>query len=90
MSTSSLAAIKRDFGLSDEIPINFEKKENELILHIPLTASKYQENSEIIKKARDLTQQQKEQGWSREDFFNDFMKVREKILKEVRDHYAQN
>lgn len=88
MTTSSLAFIKKKFGIDDEVALNYEKKDNELILHVPLR-SRYHSNDEIIAQAQDLAQQRKEQGWTRQDFFADFMKVREKVLQQIREHYEQ-
>ncbi len=89
MSTSSLSSIKKTFGISDDLPIEYEKKGDELILHIPLRVT-YHENKEIMNQAKRLVHQREKSDWSREDFFNDFMKVRDKILKEVRSRYAKN
>jgi len=89
MSTLSLSSIKKNFGISDDIPIAYEKKGDELILHIPLKAT-YNENKDIINQARDLAQQREKSNWSRNDFFNDFMKVRDRVLKDVRAHYEKN
>lgn len=89
MSTSSLSSIKKNFGISDDLPIEYEKKGDELILHIPLKPT-YHKNKEIINQARKLVHQREESNWSRNDFFNDFIKVRDKVLKEVRAHYDKN
>jgi|AntAceMinimDraft_14_1070370.scaffolds.fasta_scaffold121301_1 hypothetical protein len=86
MSTLSLASLKKTFGITDEFPINYEKRGNELILHIPLKST-YHRNDEIINQARNLAHQRKKQGWTRQDFFADFMKVRDKVLEEVRSYY---
>lgn len=88
MTTSSLAIIKKNFGINDEVTLKYEKKDNELILHVPLR-SRYHSNDEIIAQARDLAHQRKEQDWTRHDFFADFMKVRDKVLKQIREHYEQ-
>jgi len=88
MTSSSLASIKKKFRIDDEITINYEKKDNELILHVPLR-SLYHSNDEIIAHARDLARQRKEQGWTRQDFFADFLNVRDKVLKQIREHYEQ-
>jgi len=89
MSTSSLSSIKKNFGISDDLPIEYEQKGDELILHIPLRPT-YPVNKDIINQARKLVQQREENNWSRNDFFNDFMKVRDRVLKEVRAHYDKN
>lgn len=89
MSTSSLSSIKKNFGISDDLPIEYEQKGDELILHIPLGPT-YAANKDIINQARKLVQQRKENNWSRNDFFNDFMKVRDKVLKEVREYYDKS
>ena len=88
MTTSSLATIKKKFLIDDEITINYEKKGDELILHVPLRTH-YHSNDEIIAQAQDLAQQRKEQGWTRQNFFADFMNVREKVLKQIREYYEQ-
>ncbi len=88
MSTLSLSSIKKNYGISDDLPIKYEKKEHELILHIPLRKS-YHRNDEIINQARNLNDQRNNNGWKREDFFSDFMKVRDKVLKEVKAHYGK-
>jgi hypothetical protein len=89
MSTSSLSSIKKNFGISDDLPIEYEKKGDELILHIPLRLT-YRKNKEIINQARKLVHQREKSDWSRNDFFDDFMKVRNRVLKEVRAHYGKN
>ena len=89
MTTSSLAIIKKNFGIDDKVSVKYEKKDDELILHVPLR-SRYHSNDEIINQARNLVKDRNEQGWSRQDFFADFMKVREKVLKQIREHYEQN
>ncbi len=89
MSTSSLSSIKKNFGISDDLPIEYEKKGDELILHIPLKPT-YQKNDEIINQERKVVLQRKENEWSRSDFFNDFLKVRDSVLKEVRTLYGKN
>ena len=86
MSTLSLASIKENYGITDDLPVKYEEKGHELILHIPLRES-YHENKEIINRARNLIYQREKNGWSREDFFSDFMKVRDKVLKQVRAYY---
>ena len=86
---TTLASVKKNFGFTDELTIKYEKKANELILHIPLKST-YNQNDEIVLQARNLVQQRKKQGWTRQDFFADFMKVRDKTLKEVRDHYGKH
>ncbi len=81
MSTLSLASIKKNFGITDDLPIKYERKDNELILHIPIQSA-YHENEKIINQARKLADQRKKDGWSREDFFNDFVSGRDKVLKD--------
>lgn len=81
MTTTSLAIIKKNFGIDDNVTVKYKKKNNELILHVPLR-SYYHSNDEIINHARNLVDDKKEQGWTRQDFFADFMKVREKVLKQ--------
>jgi len=88
MSTMPLASIKKTYGITDDLPIKFEQEENELILHIPLNST-YSDNDKIIDQARNLVHQRKKQGWTRQDFFNDFMKVREEVLKKVRAFYVE-
>jgi len=89
MTTSSLAIIKKNFGIDDKVAVKYEKKDDELILHVPLR-SHYHSNDEIINQARNLVEDRKEQGWSRKDFFADFLKVREKVRKQIREYYEQN
>ena len=88
MSTSSLAFIKKKYGINDKSQINYEKTENELILHIQLEAQNEQ-NQEIIQKANELAQNRQVEGWSRREFFADFMKVRNNVLNDVRAHYGK-
>lgn len=88
MTTSSLALIKKNFGIDDKVSVNYEKKDDELILYIPLR-SRHHSNDEIINQARNLVKDRKEQGWSRQVFFNDFIRVREEVLKQIRVHYKQ-
>ena len=88
MSTLSLSSIKENYGITDDLPIKYGKKEHELILHIPLRKS-YRRNEGIINQARNLNYQRNNNGWKREDFFSDFMKVRDKVLKEVKAHYGK-
>ena len=88
MTISSLALLKKNYGITDDIPIKYEKKDDEIILRIQLS-SKYHSNDEIISKARDLAQKRKNEGWTRQDFFADFLKVRENVLKQIREHYEK-
>ena len=89
MTTASLAALKKSFKITDEAIIKYEKKGDEIILHVPIKKT-YSSNDDIILQARNLVKDRNEQGWSRQDFFADFMKVREKVLKQIREHYEQN
>ena len=89
MTTSSLAIIKKNFGIDDKVKVKYKQKDNELILHVPLR-SDYHTNEEIIIQARNLVNERKEQGWTRQDFFVDFMRVREKVLKQIREYYEQD
>ncbi|MDZ7399381.1 MAG: hypothetical protein ONB37_04360 [candidate division KSB1 bacterium] len=89
MTTSSLAMLKKNFGIDDQVTVKYEKRDNELILHVPLR-SHYHSNDEIITQARNLVKDKKESGWSRQNFFADFMQVREKVLEQIREHYEQN
>ena len=75
MLTSSLATLKKNFGFNDNVPIEYEKKDGELFIRLRLE-SKYSSNDEIINQAYKLAEQRKSNGWTREDFFNDFMEVR--------------
>jgi len=88
MTNSSLAIIKKNFGIDDKIMVKYEKKDDELILYVPLL-TKYHSNDEIIDQARNLIKDREELGWTRQDFFADFRKVRDKVLKQIREHYAQ-
>lgn len=88
MSTSSLASLKDKYGISDEISIEFEEKEDELLLRIPLRSA-CRDNYKLIKEAQNLAAQRTKEGWSREDFFDDFLKVREQVLSDVREHYGK-
>lgn len=89
MTTASLAALKKSYKITDEAIIKYEKKDDEIILHVPIKKN-YSTNDDIILQARNLIKDRKEQGWSRYDFFADFMKVREIVLKQIREHYEQN
>ncbi|MBD3342448.1 MAG: hypothetical protein GF353_25335 [Candidatus Lokiarchaeota archaeon] len=88
MSKSSLSTIKKNFGISDDQQIKYEKKGDELILHIPIKST-YHENDEIIDQARNLAEQREKSNWTRNDFFEDFMKVRERVIRDVRVHYEK-
>ena len=59
MSTSSLSSIKKNFGISDDLPIKYEKKDDELILHIPLRTT-YHENKDIIKYKKEIKRLERE------------------------------
>ncbi|MCI0495980.1 hypothetical protein L0Z72_13330 [candidate division KSB1 bacterium] len=89
MTTASLAALKKNFKITDEAILKYERKDDEIILHVPIKKT-YSSNDDIILQARNLVKDRNEQGWSRQDFFADFMKVREKVLKQIREHYEQN
>lgn len=86
ITTSSLALLKKDYGISDDMPIKYEEKDNEIILHIQLQ-TKYHSNDVIIDEARKLARQRKGEGWTRQDFFADFTKVRDKVIKQIRAYY---
>jgi hypothetical protein len=88
MSTLPLSSIKKNYGITDDLQIKFEKKDDELILHIPLRTS-YRENTEIINRAKTLINKRKQNSWTRDDFFADFMKVRDKVLNQVKDYYGK-
>lgn len=88
MTTASLAVLKKNFKISDEAIIKYETRDDEIILHVPIKKL-YNSNDEIINQARNLVKDRKERGWSRQDFFADFMKVREQVLKQIREHYEQ-
>ena len=75
MLTSSLATLKKNFGFNDNAPIEYEEKDGELFIRLR-PASKYRSNDKIINQAYKLVEQRKSNGWTREDFFNDFMEVR--------------
>jgi hypothetical protein len=86
MPTSSLATLKRSFSFDDNAPIEYEEKDGELFIRLRLV-SKYSSNDEIINQAYKLAEQRKSDGWTREDFFNDFMKVRDEVLEKIREYY---
>jgi len=78
MPTSSLATLKKDFGFNDNIPIEYEEEDGELIIRLCF-APKYSSNDEIINQAYKLAEQRKFAGWTREDFFNDFLRIRGEV-----------
>lgn len=84
----SLAKLKRNFGFNDDVAIEYEKRDEELIIHLPIEP-KYRSNDEIINQAQKLAEKRKAAGWSRQDFFNDFLKVRDEVLEKVRVHYGR-
>ena len=86
MPTSSLATLKKNFGFNDDAPIEYEEKDGELFIRLRLV-SKYSSNDEIINQAYKLVEQRKSNGWTREDFFNDFLEVRDEVLEKVRKYY---
>lgn len=88
MITSSLADFKKAFGITDDEPIVVEEKGDELILRISLKR-KYSSNDEIIQKACDLTHRRREVGWTRKDFFDDFMRVREQVINDLKAYYGK-
>lgn len=88
MTTASLAALKKNFNITDEAILKYERKDDEIILHVPIKKT-YSSNDDIILQARNLVKDRKEQDWTRHDFFADFMKVRDKVLKQIREHYEQ-
>jgi len=79
MPTSSLATLKKNFGFNDSIPIEYEEKDGELFIRLR-PASKYSSNDEIINQAYKLVEQRKSNSWTKEEFFNDFLEVRDEVL----------
>ncbi|MBU0566902.1 hypothetical protein KJ693_09595 [bacterium] len=88
MSVFSLATLKKNFGFNDDVAIKYEKRDEELIIHLPIVPE-YRSNDEIINQAQELVKKRKAAGWSRQDFFNDFLKVRDEVLKKIRAHYER-
>ncbi len=88
MTTATLAALKKNFMITDDAIVTYEKRDDEIILHVPIKKT-YHSNDEIINQARNLVRDREEHGWTRQDFFADFMKVREKVLEQIRAHYDQ-
>jgi len=86
MPTSSLATLKKNFGFNDNAPIEYEEKDGELFIRLRLV-SEYNSNDEIINQAYKLVEQRKSNGWTREDFFNDFLEVRDEVLEKIRKYY---
>ncbi len=78
MLTSSLATLKKNFGFNDDAPIEYEEKDGELFIRLRLVSNN---NNEIINQAYKLAEQRKSNGWTREDFFNDFLEVRDEVRK---------
>ncbi|MDI6792759.1 MAG: hypothetical protein QME81_07840 [bacterium] len=87
MPVLSLAKLKMNFGFNDAVAIKYEKRDEELIIHLPIEP-KYRSNDEIINQAQNLVEKRKAAGWSRQDFFNDFLRVRDEVLEKVRVHYG--
>lgn len=87
MPTSSLATLKKDFGFNDSIPVEYEEKDGELIIRL-CCVSKYSGNDEIINQAYKLAEQRKSDGWTREDFFDDFLRIRDEVLGKIRAYYG--
>jgi hypothetical protein len=86
MPTCSLATLKKNFDFNDNMPIEYEEKDGELLIRLRFV-SKYSNNDEIINQAYKLAEQRKSSGWTREDFFNDFMKVRDELIEEISKYY---
>ncbi len=86
MPVFSLSTLKKNFGFNDDVAIKYEKRDEELIIHLPIVP-KYRSNDEIINQAQKLAEKRKATGWSRQDFFNDFLKVRDEVLRKVRAYY---
>lgn len=86
MPVFSLDMLKKNFGFDDNIAIKYEKKNEELIIHLPVVP-KYRSNAEIITQAQKLVEKRKTDSWSRQDFFNDFLEVRDEVLKKIRAYY---
>lgn len=82
MTNLSLASFKEKFGITDDANIKYEKKENEIILHIPLKIQ-YDSNEDITHNMKNLIRDRKEQGWSTEDFVADIIKLSNKNIHET-------
>ena len=81
-----ISKLKRSFSFDDNAPIDYEEKDGALFIRLRLV-SKYISNNEITNQAYELAEQRKSDGWTREDFFNDFMKVRDEVLEKIRKYY---
>ena len=86
MLTSSLATLKKNFGFNDNVPIEYEERDGELFIRLR-PVSKYSSNDEIINQAYKLVEARKSNGWTREDFFNDFLEVRDEVIEKISKYY---
>ncbi len=84
MQITSLATLKKNFGFDDNAPIEYEENDGELIIRL---RPKYSSNDEIINQAYKLAEQRKSNDWTREDFFNDFLEVRDEVLEKIMEYY---
>jgi len=82
MINSSLASLKKKFGITDDVFVKYEQKKKEIILRIPLKV-RYDTNEEIVQNAENLVRDKNERDWAREDFFADLVKVRDKVFNDV-------
>ena len=71
----------------DNAPIEYEEKNGELFIRLRLVP-KQSSNDEIINKAYKLIEQRKSNGWTREDFFDDLLEVRDEVLEKIRKYVA--